>query len=284
MNTKVILDTDIGYDPDDMFALLLLLHSPELGLDLVVTGDEVEGKRAKFAKKILDLYGYTQIPVVCGEDLGNSDFVVDELIQNYIFEPETDYLGAMKSVIDSADTVVYLGIQGFTNLAKLIETYPECKDKLQVYQMGGAVDYIRRPGWVEHNVKIDKESARNVIFSGVDLCLVVATTTFNPKLEVHKLHPIYQRLVESTNPVHHMLWDHIDLWHKAKGFWTYMHDPLTLSAAMGKDYVSFTSGGVVMDEKGHLHSDDEGQPIKYSAMECKDAPFMQFLEERMFDY
>ena len=45
MKVSTILDTDIGYDPDDLFALILLLKSKELKLDLIVTGDDKYGKR-----------------------------------------------------------------------------------------------------------------------------------------------------------------------------------------------------------------------------------------------
>src|SRR3989344_5301588 len=98
MKDGVILDTDIGYDPDDLFALLLLLNSPELRLDLVVTGDEVGGKRAAFARKVLDQCGRQDLKVVQGEDLGNHNFVVDELIQDCVYSPETNYLDSMKEV------------------------------------------------------------------------------------------------------------------------------------------------------------------------------------------
>ncbi len=55
MKTSTILDTDIGYDPDDLFALLLLLNSPELKPNLIITGDEVCGKRAILTKKVFEL-------------------------------------------------------------------------------------------------------------------------------------------------------------------------------------------------------------------------------------
>ena len=37
MKTKIILDTDIGSDIDDTWALALLLNSPELDLKLLTT-------------------------------------------------------------------------------------------------------------------------------------------------------------------------------------------------------------------------------------------------------
>ncbi len=62
----VILDTDIGYDIDDTWALALLLKSPEVDLKLVVsaTHDSVYG--AKLLAKFLAMAGRADIPVGVG--------------------------------------------------------------------------------------------------------------------------------------------------------------------------------------------------------------------------
>ena len=62
----VILDTDIGGDIDDTWALAYLLRSPELDLKLVVTdfGDTVY--RAKIAAKLLEVAGRTEVPIGIG--------------------------------------------------------------------------------------------------------------------------------------------------------------------------------------------------------------------------
>src|SRR3989344_18283 len=152
---NIILDTDIGYDPDDLFALLLLLASPEADIKLIVTADEVNGKRAKFLGQVLNLLGRNDIKIAVGQSLGRNDFVVDELLDDKKYEAETDYISAIKNIIDSENDIIYLSIGGFTNLAKLLAEYPEYAKKLKIYIMGGALNYSRRPGWVEHNVKVD---------------------------------------------------------------------------------------------------------------------------------
>lgn len=282
MKNGIILDTDIGYDPDDMFALLLLLRSPELGIDLIVTGDEVGGKRAAFTRKVLDQYGRQDIRVVQGEDLGNRDFVVDELVQDFPYSADTNYLDAMKEVLDISDRVVYIGIQGFTNLANLLKRFPEIREKLIVFQMGGAVDYSRRPGWVEHNVKIDKEAARYVLASGADISLVMAQTTFNPTYMVDDQHDLYKKLKSSESPVYKMLARHIELFHEATTFWPYMHDPLTVAIALGKYFVDFYESAVSMDEYGNLYISSGSPKLRLSKPESKDKEFMKYLDERLF--
>ena len=65
----VILDTDIGDDIDDTWALALLLKSPELDLKLAV-GDYGEAQyRARLLAKLLERAGRTNIPVGLGLDI-----------------------------------------------------------------------------------------------------------------------------------------------------------------------------------------------------------------------
>ncbi len=284
MKTGVILDTDIGYDPDDLFALLLLLNSRELNIDLIVTGDEVRGKRASFTRKILDKYGRPDIKVVQGEDLGNHYFLVDELLKNFQHRIDNDinYLDAMKKVLDRFDRIVYIDIQGFTNLANLIKKFPESREKLIVYQMAGALNYSRHPGWVEHNVRIDKKAARYVIASDIVIYLIMAQTTFNPVYMIDDKHELYKKLKSSDNLVYKMLARHIELFHETKKFWPYMNDPITASVALGKDFVDFYESAVSMDEHGNLHLSSGSSKLYLSKPESKDKKFMKFLDERLF--
>lgn len=277
---SVILDTDIGYDPDDMIALLLLLKSPEASLDLIITGDEIGRRRARFARQVLDLADRADIPVVAGRDVGNRNFVVNDLLDGR-YEISKDYRKAMLEVLDKSEQVTYIGIDGFSNLARFIGRHPERIEQLTVYQMGGALDYERKPGWIEHNVKIDVPSARRIFTSDVDLSLVLSQTTFRPDYEVNDTHPIYHQLKESENRAYRLLADHIDRFHGVKGYWTRMHDPLTVSAALGYDFVDFTPTRVVMQPSGALKTDAYGKHIRASQA-SRPRAFMSFLEERLF--
>jgi len=63
---KVIIDTDIGDDIDDAFALALALRSPELEILGVTTGFGDTGTRAKLADRFLGEAGRLDIPVAAG--------------------------------------------------------------------------------------------------------------------------------------------------------------------------------------------------------------------------
>lgn len=60
VRTPLILDTDIGGDPDDAIAVALAARRfPERAL--VITTDEHRGGRARFARQFLDLLGRPEV-------------------------------------------------------------------------------------------------------------------------------------------------------------------------------------------------------------------------------
>lgn len=71
--SPVIIDTDLGGDPDDAVALVVAARRvPEL--TLVTTGDEVHGERARFARHFLDLLGRSDVATVAGDSPADSPF------------------------------------------------------------------------------------------------------------------------------------------------------------------------------------------------------------------
>ena len=67
----VILDTDIGDDIDDTWALAMLLGSPQVDLRLVVTASDDTPTKTRLLAKILEKMGKTDIPI--GTGVKNSD-------------------------------------------------------------------------------------------------------------------------------------------------------------------------------------------------------------------
>jgi len=71
LRAPLIIDTDLGGDPDDAVAVVVAaLRVPELAL--LITTDEVGGERARLARHLLDLAGRPEVPVVAGADLGGA--------------------------------------------------------------------------------------------------------------------------------------------------------------------------------------------------------------------
>ena len=66
MLTPVILDTDIGFDVDDVWALAFLLRCPELDIKLITTDTGDTHYSAKIVAKLLQIAGRTDIPIGIG--------------------------------------------------------------------------------------------------------------------------------------------------------------------------------------------------------------------------
>lgn len=280
---KMIVDTDIGFDPDDLFTLLLAFNSQDVEIVLVTTADEIDSKRALFVKTILKACHKEYIPIICGTELKNNYFVVDELLDKTEVNLNKDYIGNMKKVVDENDEVIYLGIGGFTNLANFYKKYPDYRDKFDVYIMGGAINYNRGENWVEHNVKVDKSAARFIIDNPPKkMSLVMAQTTFQTEYEVSDSSSIFKKLKNSSNPAHIMLVKHIELFNQNGYHWPKMHDPLTFATAIGKNFVNLHKSKISIDQNGTMSLDPLGKEIYWSDPESKKDEFMKFLENRLF--
>lgn len=285
---KAILDTDIGYDPDDFFALLLAQKLPNLDIDLIVTADEIGGKRAIFTKMILDQIGWTKPKLVQGIDLGNKDFLVDNLIKDKKYKIDTDFIESIKQTVYSTkEQVIYIGIGGFTNLAHFLKKYNGLKERLKIFIMGGALNYFRYENWIEHNIKIDIKSAKYVLESDCDISLIMAQTTFRQEYEISDIHPIFKKLKASTSDTHQMLINNSKLFNeylKEKGMngWSRMHDPLTLAIASGEEFVTFHKSKILISDEGQITINPSGSEIKWSDPISKCDEFMLFLEKMLF--
>ena len=281
--TATIIDTDAGFAPDDTIALLLALNSPELNLKLVVTGDEVAGKRYRFVRHFLELAGREDLRVVEGIDQNHHDFLAHEFIQDFTYPLDMDYLGEMKKVVDASERVKYIGMQGFTNLANYFQAYPADISKFDIFQMGGSVKYVRRPGWIEHNMSLDPKAAREVLRSGTNVHLITADTTFQPEYEMHATTPFFQKLVRSRHPLHQLVVQQCVDWYEAKEQRPFIHDPVTVAAALQQGVVEYYFPQTVeVSSTGQLSEVEEGPKIYISRADSHNWKIWRLLEERVF--
>ena len=79
----VILDTDIGDDIDDTWALVLALKSPELDVKLVVTDFGNTEHRAKIVARLLEIAGRTDIPIGIGIRENDAESPQSEWVKDY---------------------------------------------------------------------------------------------------------------------------------------------------------------------------------------------------------
>ena len=101
----VILDTDIGDDIDDTWALILALKSPELDVKLVVTDFGNTEQRARLVARVLELAGRTDIPIGIGIKENDDPGPQAEWVKGYDLAkyPGRVHRDGVKALIDTVD-------------------------------------------------------------------------------------------------------------------------------------------------------------------------------------
>lgn len=135
----VILDTDIGSDIDDTWALAMALKSPEIDLKLVTVTEFDVVYQAKLAAKMLEIAGRSDIPVgigISGNKFENNclirDWVEDYDLSSYPNVREDGVQAIIDTVMASDEKVTILAIGAFRNLAAAVEREPGIKEKSKI--------------------------------------------------------------------------------------------------------------------------------------------------------
>ncbi|MFD3427394.1 nucleoside hydrolase [Nocardia fluminea] len=240
LGTPVIIDTDIGGDPDDAIALICAAVAiPELAL--VVTSDEHDGGRARFARYLLDLLGRSDVPVVAGAQLSATRYwVVADLVPDDTPAQPRNVVVAVSKVCAGGGPVRWVGMGPLTNLAYVITENPQLADQLAITQTGGAINY-RDPARASHNFRLDPDAAITVVNDATRLQLVISDVTTNEAVAIRPGDDFYLRLTTpQAPPWAAVLRQHLDHWFDTFHPFSHQHDPLTLSAALRLPFVTFT--------------------------------------------
>ncbi|WP_280335644.1 nucleoside hydrolase [Nocardia wallacei] len=265
--TPIILDLDIGGDPDDAFTLACAARLPELRL--VLTSDEIDGQRARLARHFLDLLGRPDVVVVAGADLGNRRYwVADNLTPTTVPAQPGDVIDAVRAVCARAHGPVrWVGCGPMSNLARILRVLPELSGRLVITQMGGALHY-RDPTRAEHNARLDPAAVRFVAITARYLTLVLSDVTFTDEIAIgpHPAdpgHAVYQALAAPNAPAWgRLLAEHLDRWAAAfDGRTSKQHDPLTLTVALGLSFIYPARVPIVFATDGRLRADSSGVPV-----------------------
>jgi purine nucleosidase len=177
------VDTDLGTDPDDLCALVMLLGWPDVEVVGVTTCTDRTGMRGAYVEYCLDLLGRADVPVAVGApgSLSHqtaSDPVVDARYWPSDVAPRTrsrtDATELLSASVDAGAVVVAIG--PYTNLALLERQRPGTLTGPRVVVMGGWVDPPSAgfPAWGpdrDYNVQWDVRAARELFDAAADLTL-----------------------------------------------------------------------------------------------------------------
>ena len=277
----MVIDSDNGGDPDDAVTVTCAAWLPELAA--VITADEIRGQRAQFTRHQLNLLGRPEVPVTAGADLGNTRYwVMQGFTPTSIAAQPGDVVDTVLRVCASTSGPVrWVGCGPLTNLAYVLRVAPDLADRLVITQMGGAIHY-RDPAKAEHNFRLDPDAARYVLARARHLTLVLSDVTFTPEIALYPGHPLVQRLATPhAPPWARLLAEHIDRWAIGFGYTSKMHDPLTLSVALGLGFVHLEDRPVVVAEDGRMSLDPTAGRVVRVSTRADYSAFMGWLTTQL---
>ncbi|NMC03999.1 MAG: hypothetical protein GYA24_02245 [Candidatus Lokiarchaeota archaeon] len=182
---RAILDTDIGTDIDDTWALGLVLKSPELDLKLVTTATFDTAYRAKIVARMLEIAGRTDVPIGIGPSSSDkagpqNPWVLDYDLQSYPGKVHHDGVSALvDAIMSSSEPVTVITIGPLTNIAAALKREPRIAARARIVAMLGSVriGYGGKKGPTpEYNVVQDVPACQAVLAAPWDIVLTPLDT------------------------------------------------------------------------------------------------------------
>lgn len=277
----IILDTDIGGEPDDALALALAAGLP--GLSLVITSDEHNGRRAKMARQLLDLLMRSDVPVVAGRDLGHQDnWAAEGLVTQSIPSQPTDVLAAVDAVLRrTAEPVMWVGTGPMSNLADVMAANPAAR-RLMIIQAGGSHSWFTDRA--EPTIGADIDAARSVLSADIPLVLLPAEVTMDILNVIDRDAIEYKIVARSKDPACTILRDHMDLWldhHRAS-----IDQSALMALALAVDSKHFTTSprSISLDSVGRIQNGEHAvlmvDAVDYHAFNSWCIPLLANIEDQ----
>ena len=231
---KIILDTDIGDDIDDVYALALIATRPNVQLMGVTTAWGYTSERAELAAKFLKVIGRSDVPVYAGR---RGDFKIrDQYLwaKGYTgsnLKSEEAVLFLKRSIERNPGEITLVAVGPLVNVGDLLSRFPEVKPKIKrIVIMGGAVHFgynNQPPPIPEWNIKCDPAAARIVYSSGVPLVMAGLEVTTMMQFDIAR----QKQLFACGTPLTDALSALTHLWGSPVPT---LYDPVAVAYALGE--------------------------------------------------
>jgi len=290
----VILDTDIGGDIDDTWALAMMLKSPELDVKLVVSDTGNTQYRSEIIAKMLEVAGRTDVPVGIGTSFDSrrrypqGPWVEDYALSSY---PGTVHEDGVAAIIDtimgSAEPVTLICIGPVPNIAEALGREPQIAERARFVGMHGSV----RRGYggspkpsAECNVINHVDACQEVFRAAWDMTITPLDTCGIVRLRDEK----YQAARDCQDPLIQALMENYRFWASdgegkpdpARES-SVLFDTVAVYLAFTDELLSMEQLGIRVTDDGYTVIDEAAKPVN-CAMDWKDlSAFEDLLVERL---
>ena len=275
----VIIDSDIGDDIDDAFAIGLALQSPEFKLLGITTAFGDTKLRAQLAVRLLAATGHQAIPVVAGiETAPRAKFSQARYAEGgdpKLIHPGTAPDFILSEIRKHPDEITLIAIGPQTNLGAAIDRNPATFRRLKrIVMMGGSIyrGYNSDLPQAEWNILCDIPAAQKVFASGVPLYVMPLDATIL-KLDDDKR----KALFDYGSPLTTQLKELYQEWGQPTPT---LFDPMAVAYAAQPELCPTTALHITVDDKGFTRP-SPGAPNAQACLKSDPQTFFPFLMGRL---
>jgi purine nucleosidase len=282
-----IIDTDIGDDIDDAFAVALALRSPELHILGITTAYGDTELRAQLLDRYLGAIGRADIPVAAGVATPHTNVFTQAAYAHQA--PERKHPDAVAFLLDQIRAhpgqITLIAIGPLFNVQAAIERDPATFRQLRrVVIMGGSIyrgygddmNGVPRPPEPEWNIKCDPAGARALLSAGVPVFVMPLDSTQIPLKA-----PAQGAIFSHGSPLTDQLTLLYHEWTGAGELRTpTLFDPVAVTYAIRPELCPATPMRLDVDDKGFTRP-VEGAPNAQVCLKSDKDGFMTLLLERI---
>ena len=282
---KVILDTDIGGDIDDAWALGFVLAYPDFDPLGVTICDGNTPARAKAACKLLHLTGRSHIPVAVDRKTHDGQdhqftWAEDFAAVQPVAQPAADFI--VQTARKHKGEVTLIAVGPLQNVADALRQEPSLGQYLKrVVLMSGCVygTASRTSPIAEWNVVASTADAQVVYGSGLPLTIVPLDSTTHVQLREEER----ERVRKHVSPLTYSLECLYRLWLNSPGSRMTLHDQLAVAetASPGTFFGKKETLPLLVDDKGFTRIDRERGKPAVVCLEPKRDAFMEYYIARL---
>jgi purine nucleosidase len=284
----VIIDTDIGDDIDDAFALALALRSPELKILGVTTTFGDTEMRARLLDRYLTAAGREDIPIGAGPASTTDNVMTQKAYAQRT--PATIHADGATFLLDQIKRrpgeITLIAIGPLFTVQRAIARDPETFKKLKrVVLMGGSIargydgkNGERRPADAEWNILQNMDGARALFSSGVPVFMMPLDST-----QIHLGEAEREKIFGHGSP----LTDQLALLYHQWVANTQSHnatptlfDPVAVAYTFRPDLCPAKPMRIEVDDKGFTRA-VSGEPNAQVCLQSDERGFLRLLLERL---
>jgi inosine-uridine nucleoside N-ribohydrolase len=287
----VWVDTDIGDDIDDAFALGLILRSPELHVVGVSTAFGDTEMRARLVDRLMSASSVAGIAVTAGVHTDTDNPMTQKAYAQR--SPEGKHSDGVAAMLEAANAhpgqVTLIALGPLFNVGAAIGRDPEGFKKFKrIVMMGGSINRgydgangERRPADPEWNIDRDPKDAQTMFAAGVPIFLMPLDST-----QIHLALKEREALFATGNP----LTDQLTLLYAQ---WAAgpvaagnalptptLFDPVAVAYSFRPELCPMTPMRVAVDDKGVTRKVD-GTPNAEVCLKSDEAAFLDLLLHRL---